>query len=129
MKKFPLASGLAACAVLPFLLGASAPNASGTSTRVYVRHHSGMEATKDSVFEWPAVDAKVYSSKFFNCTVSSSMDAVRSITLDCRGPQNYRAQTTAQCAINQSRETAAYLFVAKVGTAGANRNFYVWCAP
>jgi hypothetical protein len=129
MVKFHLAARLVASAVVPFLLGASAPNVSDTKVRVHVKYHTGLEAPHEVAFDWPAVDEKVGKSKFFSCMVTSSLEAVRSIKLDCLGPQRYRAQTTALCAVNNSPETAAYLFVAKVGTMGANLNFYVWCAP
>lgn len=49
-------------------------------------------------------------------------------TFECTAPGGYKAQIPYNCELNGSEEDSAILFFGKVGTAGSNRTFKVWCA-
>ncbi|HIF0232818.1 TPA: hypothetical protein ACXYK5_002747 [Legionella pneumophila] len=49
-------------------------------------------------------------------------------TIECWDKERQiRVQTSVDCTINQSKETAAYLFFGKVDEAEGTRNFYFYC--
>lgn len=48
-------------------------------------------------------------------------------SFECTGPGDYKVQTVVNCEINKTKDTAAYLFVGKVGKTGGHRNFHFYC--
>ena len=118
---------LAAVAVF-FAIPATRTQASD-GARIRVRAHTANDPNEDSSFAWSDTPKVVSNSPYFRCEVTGSPDAGRMVTLDCYGPDSYRAQTSADCSINKTQASAASLFVAQVGVSRANRNFLLWCAP
>lgn len=68
------------------------------------------------------------SPKGIKCTVSLFEHSNRAGgTFECESPEGYKAQVALNCALNNSSETAVYLFFGKVNSEGEASNFYVWC--
>lgn len=61
------------------------------------------------------------------CTISPwGFDNLKA-TFMCRGPENYKVQTTVDCKINKDKEHGLYLFAGLEGISAAHRNFTIYC--
>lgn len=83
-------------------------------------------------YDAPSLAERIQSGRTQN-TVSLDCSAMpwrkrARATIECWDRERQiRVQTNVDCTINQSKETAAYLFFGKVDEAEGTRNFYFYC--
>ena len=108
------------------------PNLVGAANKVFVVEIKSGIVSEPQVVKFDAAPSinknhEIWASESgIICTFGPWSD--REIaTLECRGPQNYKVQSTFSCKNNKDRESTGYLWVGLEMKVGAHRDFRVYC--